>query len=346
MNLLNVFLCLTSAYLVNSAYTFEKKLSEISKHELWELFNELRFFHKKTYNSTVELYLRFNTFLKNYNKIMMFNNIEKSHYLRINKFFDLTEDEFNEQYCSCFKKTLKNKLYLSKTDCSLDKKQNINDLPESVDWRLKNAVTPIKNQGNCGSCWSFSATGAIEGAWAIKYDQLYSLSEQQMIDCSRSYGNFGCQGGEMESAFKYAIDYPLCTEEDNPYYAENKECINNPKCTPVVNVTSCSYLIPNDQQHLKEVVFKQPVSVAIEADASIFQFYQGGVITDKSCGTNLNHGVLIVGYGIENDTPYWLIKNSWGKDWGDNGYVKILRSDDTNDKGICGIAMDSSIPIV
>ena len=338
--LLNVLFCITSMILVKSSFTFEEKLSEITKHELNYIF-----FHEKKYNSTVELYLRFKTFLKNINKINFFNQQKKTHNLRINNFFDLTEDEFNERYCSCFKKTSRNKLYFSKTDCSLNKKENIKDLPESVDWIKKNAVTPVKNQGNCGSCWSFSATGAIEGAWAIKYDKLFSLSEQQMIDCSRSYGNFGCQGGEMESAFKYAIESPLCTEEDDPYVAQNREC-NNLDCTPVVNLTACNYLTPNDQLHMKEVVFKQPVSVAIEADASIFQFYSGGVITDETCGTNLNHGVLVVGYGIENNIPYWLVKNSWGEEWGDYGYVKILRSDNSNDKGICGIAMDPSIPIV
>ena len=212
-------------------------------------------------------------------------------------------------------------------------------------------MTPVKDQGQCGSCWAFSSTGAMEGAWAVAKGQLISLSEQQLLDCSKKYGNLGCKGGFMDNAFSYAIDYGMCTETEYPYTASGGTC--NTGCKPMtslssltVDINACMDVPANNQLALKEAVARGPVSIAIEADTRVFQMYSGGVITGSACGTNLDHGVLIVGYGEENGIKYWLVKNSWSNTWGDQGYIKIERSDSENDPGVCGIAMQPSFPVV
>ena len=219
--------------------------------------------------------------------------------------------------------------------------------PFSIDWREKDVISDVKNQGRCGSCWSFSATGAMEGAWAISTGKLVSLSEQQLVDCSKSYGNHGCYGGLMDGAFNYAMENSMCAEDAYPYTASGGDCEG---CQPVVTISDCSDVTPNNQVDLKSAVSIGPVSIAIEADTREFQLYTSGVITGDACGTDLDHGVLIVGYGeggtTHNEPPYWIVKNSWGPSWGDNGYVLIERSDSTNDPGVCGIAMQPSFPVV
>jgi len=214
--------------------------------------------------------------------------------------------------------------------------------PESIDWRNAGIVTPVKNQEHCGSCWSFSATGAMESAWAKSKGNLISLSEQELVDCVKQ--DHGCHGGEMNDAFEYAIENNICTEYQDPYRGIEGKCI---KCNSYIRFSECKNIPNNNQIALKEAVATYgPVSVSIQADQKIFQYYTGGIIKDESCGRNLDHGVLIVGYGEENGDKYWIVKNSWGENWGENGYVRILRSDKEFDPGICGIAMQASFPIV
>jgi C1A family cysteine protease len=224
-----------------------------------------------------------------------------------------------------------------------------NDIvPESIDWRKKNAVTHVKNQGNCGSCWSFSSTGSIEGAWSIKNNNLYNLSEQMLMDCSNLYGNNGCQGGLMDNAFKYVIDNDgLCTEDEYPYKEKEGICKSR-LCRKVVQISDYSDVTPNDEKILKRAVAQQPISVAIQANLSSFHFYKSGIYQDDDCGTGLDHGVLIVGYGTDKvkGLDYWIVKNSWSPQWGENGYVRILRNYDKSDSGMCGIAVQPSFPIV
>ena len=219
-------------------------------------------------------------------------------------------------------------------------------IPKSIDWRSQNAVTHVKNQGQCGNCWAFSSTGSIEGAWAIKNHKLYNLSEQMLTDCSRNYGNNGCEGGLMDNAFKYIIDNGgLCTEKEYPYIGNDSICLKN-QCNNVVKIKSYTDVKPNDETILKRAVAIGPVSVAIQANVSSFRFYKSGVYQDPECGDQLDHGVLVVGYGTDQDLDYWIVKNSWSPEWGDNGYIKILRNDANSDSGMCGIASQPSFPIV
>jgi len=204
-------------------------------------------------------------------------------------------------------------------------------------------VTPVKNQGQCGSCWSFSTTGSTEGVNAINGKGLISLSEQQLVDCSGAYGNQGCNGGLMDNAFQYIIaNGGICTEAAYPYTAQDGTCKNT--CKKTVMIAGFKDVTHNSDVALATAVAQQPVSVAIEADQSSFQFYSGGVLT-AACGTALDHGVLAVGYGTDTGVEYWKVKNSWGASWGEAGYIRLARGDQYNGgAGQCGIYSDPSYP--
>jgi len=306
----------------------------------WKQFSNFQERFNKKYENIQEFELRFKVFRENLRTIILHNlDMNQNFTMGINQFTDLTSQEFKDKYVGGLKSTT-----VGSYGCKSFSSSAVG-APSSLDWRSKGAVTTVKDQGQCGSCWTFSATGAIEGAWAIAKGQLVDLTEQELVDCATgiSYGSHGCSGGQMEGAFKYVIEHGQCSLASYPYTAKDGTCKT---CSSVVYISSCSDVKPNDQLSLKAAVAQQPVAIAIEADTRYFQSYSGGVLTSSSCGTTLDHGVLIVGYGEENAQQYWLVKNSWGTTWGDKGYVKIARSESTNDAGICGIAMDPSFPSV
>ena len=291
--------------------------------------------YNKEYSSKEEHAKRFEIFVENFEYIKEHNSRNGTTYtLGINHLADLRHDELG----------LNLKVGPSKCD-KFNTEYTYQSLPSSIDWRDNNAVTPVKDQGQCGSCWSFSATGAMEGSWSIATGNLLSLSEQQLVDCDSGFGtgNHGCNGGLMDNAFQYAIANGMCTESGDPYTAKDGTCDNG--CEKQAFYSSCQDITANNQQELAAAVAQQPVSIAIEADTKAFQLYTSGVLTGSACGTNLDHGVLIVGYGTESGQDYWLVKNSWSDTWGDNGYIKIGKSDSTNDVGVCGIASTPSFPV-
>lgn len=290
---------------------------------------------------------RFAAFKANYMRIASENAKGNSYQLGVNAFADMTPEEFASEYAFGFKPPgEKERATLLGASPYLGKhKYSGAALPASVDWNAKGAVTPPKNQGHCGSCWSFSTTGALEGAWKIATGKLVSLSEQQFVDCSTD-GNQGCKGGSMELAFKFAEANAVCTEESYAYNAKQGTC-HETSCTegiPKGGVTGYKDVDPDDTQALMEAVAKGPVSVAIEADQIAFQLYKSGVLTQE-CGTKLDHGVLVVGYGTEGGKDYWLVKNSWGPAWGDAGFIKILRGVKPRE-GECGINSLPTYPVV
>ncbi|KAM9368342.1 cathepsin S [Phaethornis superciliosus] len=216
-------------------------------------------------------------------------------------------------------------------------------LPEQMDWRDQGCVTPVKNQGSCGSCWAFSAVGALEAQVKLKTGKLVSLSPQNLVDCSTTYGNQGCSGGFMTNAFQYIIDNQgIDSEESYPYTAQNGTCEYNSSA----RAATCSRYVElpfADEEALKEAVATVgPISVAIDATQPTFFLYRSGVYDDPRCSQDVNHGVLVIGYGTQEDKDFWLVKNSWGVQFGDGGYIRMAR----NHQNHCGIASYPSYPLI
>jgi len=330
--MLRLVLLATSFFALCNAQTF------LNDNEIWSHFTNFQEKFAKKYENIEELESRFTVFRENFRNIVVHNADRSQNFtMGVNQFTDLTPEEFKAQMIRGLKAPV------GSFGCG-SYSNSASGAPASIDWRTKGAVTTVKDQGQCGSCWTFSSTGAMEGAWAIAKGQLIDLAEQELVDCAGlKYGSMGCNGGQMEGAFKFIIENGQCAASSYPYTAKDGSCHS---CPVVAHASACYDVKPNDQLSLKAAVAKQPIAVAIEADTKYFQSYSGGVLTSSSCGTSLDHGVLTVGYGEENGQKYWLVKNSWGTSWGEQGYVKIARSDSTNDAGICGIAMDPSFPTV
>ena len=220
---------------------------------------------------------------------------------------------------------------------------------DGINWVDLGAVTPVKDQGQCGSCWAFSSTGSIEGAHFVKTGKLESFSEQQLVDCAfyqYGYPNYACYGGLQDYAYNYYETHNAELESVYPYVSgtslHRTTCQYNESSATSVEVSTYAAVTPNNPAQMKAALEQQPLAIAIEADQYCFQTYQSGIFDNAACGTNLDHAVLLVGYGVENGTEYWLMKNSWNTTWGDQGYMKLAITG--NDAGICGIQSDPEFP--
>jgi C1A family cysteine protease len=288
----------------------------------------LRF--EKHYESEGDRALAFQNFVQNDEMYASHNAKKLSWTLGHNEFSDLTWEQFSRSrlgLSGVFEKT--------NVDYSL---LNATNLATSVDWVEKGAVTPVKNQGSCGSCWTFSTTGAMEGAYYLKYGNLLSFSEQQIVSCSK-YGGNGCNGGLPTRAITWLETNALCLEDDYPYKSGGSFSHNQPchTCAGYVKADGV-YNVPTSESALMAALQKGPVSIAIEADKSAFQGYSGGVLDNTACGQQLDHAVLLVGAGTDATTgkDYWKIKNSWGSGWGEKGYIRFVRG--KNQCGLDGMA--------
>jgi len=266
-----------------------------------------------------------------------------------NFYADLTPEEFMDM----------NGLIFDDSKADLSKAASfqhisLKDLPDTVDWRDKGYVTPVKDQAQCGSCWAFSAVGSLEGAHFAKTGKLVSLSEQNLVDCAGKEGNHGCFGGLMDLAFQYVKDNGgIDTEDSYPYTAKNGKCMYNATNSGATLTSWMDIPTGSEDDLQKAVATVGPISVAIDASRPTFQLYKTGVYEDKLCSSKfLDHGVLAVGYGtasanmglsqVTTGKDYWLVKNSWGQTWGMNGYIMMAR----NAKNACGIATAASYPVV
>jgi len=296
----------------------------------------------KSYQSD-ELFKRLQIFQSNLDLVNEMN--EKAGNRRvygITKFFDLTPEEFQQDYL--MKNTFRGPSHPEKEVIQLEESPEI---PESFDWRNKGAVTEVYDQGQCGSCWAFSATEAIESQWFLAGNNLTSLSEQQIVDCDLGNGDQGCDGGDTPTAYAYVMKAGgLESETAYPYTAEDDSCtFNKAKVSAHIDNWFYATQSKNETQMQDVLVAKGPLSICV--DASSWQFYYGGVITlNEFCGNDLDHCVLITGYEdyttwFDETYPIWIIRNSWGADWGEDGYIYVERN-----KDLCGVADEVTVPIV
>ena len=314
-----------------AAYSFTSTEAS-SLIELYNLeqaeFHSYISLHNKLYSDS-EYAMRFKIYRDNSAYIRKVNSMNKGFTLVVNKFADLSAEEFTSKY-----------LGTRMPDTLMKSTQKVHQIFESSkDWRYLGKVSRVKNQGNCGSCWAFSSTGAIESAYAIKNGKSVELSEQQLVDCSRPYGNQGCNGGLMHMAFDYVMANGIVSEKTYPYEAQDQRCKWLRTWRKVTKIAGYGKVEENDFNALASAIHTQPISVAV--DASTWSFYGSGVWPSDMCNTQLNHGVLAVGYDM--NEGFFTIKNSWGADWGEDGYIRL---EITPDAGTCGVQLYGVYPIL
>lgn len=299
--------------------------------------------NNKYYDSMEETRYRQAIWEANVQRVEAHNAAPSTWRMAVNKFADLTPAEFQALYVTG---GFTHSAFGHSDPIHFTWRKN-SSLPASVDWTTKGAVTPVKNQGQCGSCWAFSTTGSLEGATFLKNGTLFSLSEQQLVDCAGSTGNQGCNGGLMDDAFQYIHNNGgITTEANYPYTATDGTCNTVKEGQVVATVSTFTDVPTNSDAALMNAIAQQPVSVAVEADQNSFQLYSSGVMT-AACGTALDHGVLAVGYGSTGGQNFYKVKNSWGTDWGMSGYILLGRGPQYNGgAGQCGILSAASYPNV
>jgi cathepsin F len=305
-----------------------------SEAQLFELFQNFMNEHNKVYKTPEEFKSRFEIFKQNYKRVEVMEytsvqNTEPTHKLGITQFFDLTPSEFSKIYLNLEISHLQR---IKAQSVGVSPNYKNGDAPENFNWNDQGKVSKVKNQGMCGSCWAFSAIGNIESIYSIKTGNMLDFSEQQLVDCDKV--DQGCNGGLMEDAYKYLQGTGLMTEADYKYSGSDGTCKFDANKVQA-KVTGYNYSSSQDENQIKQFLFENgPLAIAI--NATPLQFYFWGIFNpwfEWLCSPQqLNHGVLLVGYGVEGNTPYWIVKNSWGSSWGEKGFFRIVAG-----KGACGI---------
>ena len=307
---------------------------------LTQQFSEFKNKFGKKYSSPDEEKRRLSIFSINHARMFQLQKLRELPFvLKINEFCDLALEEFNKLINGLKFKSGKRKnlgKYIRKNESVVDR----------LDWREKGVVTPVKNQGECASCYALASAAAIESHHAIKSKQLQDVSSQEILDCSleEPYENYGCEGGSLEPAYDYIKDKGLVSDKTYPYTAITGDNCDSKKDNLVANIKSYVVIDEGDEKALKEALATRgPIAVGLDASSDTWQFYGGGIYYESECKSsieNVNHAVLLVGYGEENGMKYWIVKNSYGDTWGENGYARIAR----NETNHCGIAAYAVYP--
>lgn len=304
----------------------------VASADVYDSFFNWTIQYNKNYINTNEQFSRFNAFKSNYALVRHLNRQSKLCSFELNKFADLTQEEFASKYLSL--------IPIGKVSHRYSIPYNKGfKYPDSKNWVNDGAVSKVKNQANCGSCWAFSATGAMEGAWFVTHKKLPLISEQQLVDCDKECMNYpgttqkvcdeGCNGGLMPNAFTYAIKNGMETEDDYPYKGVDQTCKYD-KSKVKYHFSKWTMIDDNEDAMVAALNTKGPLSVGV--DATYWSFYSKGIYDSSCSSSRMNHGVLLVGYGVEGNTKYWIIKNSWDTTWGELGYIRLIRG-----KNKCGV---------
>ena len=361
MFFLKVIFLITTFCIINSVYnaTLDPFLllksdceSDHCKNNINNFKNWINKFNINIENDYKNIY---NNWLDNDKYIKSINSKNLTYILAHNKFSGMNFNQFTNYM------NFNNNINIIRKGNPLINNKKLRQLSEdikifnSIDWREKNIVSPIRNQGRCGSCWAFSGISTLESAIAIKTGELYDLSEQQCVDCSTTeygYDNLGCNGGMYDVMWEYVFHNDgICLENNYPYKSgiTTQTGICHTNCTILEESKVIGYVNVHQGSDISmmRALSTQPVSIAIQAGSRAFQLYQSGIFSDfEHCGSNLDHAVVLVGYDKIGDQDYYILRNSWGEEWGENGYMRIAKGKKYEPEGMCGLLLDPMFPLV